>query len=113
MPPYPSRSAASSRSRLDDRKLAGAILRRFAGDYPTDQPALIVDPIDGLDLFPNHATVSRRPGDQPDLLVAERVGELDRWPLENRNLIARMGMLEHLREPVENPEVPSAPPRNP
>ncbi len=88
-----------SRFSISERKISRPILRRFIRAHGTTEPTLLLHPEEGTEHFPNRFIVSKRPKDQPDLLVDVAYRDLARLPSESYSMIVCSGLLEHIPDP--------------
>jgi SAM-dependent methyltransferase len=87
------------RHRFTKTKISRRNIGRFTREFASEQPTLILHPEAGLDDFPNHFIVSKRPEDKPDLLVDSQFEGLSQIESESYPIILCIGLLEHIAEP--------------
>ncbi|TVP45851.1 MAG: methyltransferase domain-containing protein [Gemmatimonadales bacterium] len=88
-----------SRHRFTRTKISRKNIQRLTREYASTERTLIIHPEEGLEDFPNHFIVSKRPEDRPDLLVDSQFHGLSAIESESYPIIVCCGLLEHIAEP--------------
>jgi SAM-dependent methyltransferase len=88
-----------SRFKVSEGKISRPIIRRFVKQYASSETTLILHPEEGLEHFPNRYVVSKRPRDEPDLVVDTAFQGLSAIAPESYGLIVCIGLLEHIPDP--------------
>ena len=88
-----------SRFSFTREKISRPIIRRFVREYASTEMTLILHPEEGLEHFPNRRVISKRPSDEPDLLVDAAFHGLSAIPSESYGRIVCVGLLEHISDP--------------
>jgi SAM-dependent methyltransferase len=88
-----------SRHRFSKTKISRKNIHRFTREFASPERTLIIHPEAGLDDFPNHFIVSKRPKDNPDRLMDPQFHQLSTIEPESYDIILCIGLLEHIAEP--------------
>lgn len=97
--PYGSTWRRLAHSCFSYKKISRPLIRRFVREYATTERTLVLHPEEGLEYFPDHFMISKRPEDKPDLLVDAGFKGISVVPSESYPLIICCGLLEHIAEP--------------
>lgn len=88
-----------SRHRFTKHKISRKNLHRLAAEQASGERTLMLHPEAGHEDFPDRYVVSKRPEDNPDLLVDAQFLGLSRIESESFKVIVCCGLLEHIADP--------------
>lgn len=81
------------------KKLSRPIIRENVARWATKERTLILNPEEGIGLFPNRVIGSRRGKDKPDILFDWQMRELSAVEAGSFAAIVCFGLMEHLEDP--------------